>query len=257
MKNRNIYYSLFTIVVTTFTVMMILNMRIKTERYQEYDKLDIGVKYSMEYDMNEELGAIKQNVTMIDNAVNSVDSINVLEVEDEVETTKEEVVESEEEVVESEEVTKIDKEEVKEVFLRNISAQATYYKNKNEERIIDERKKNFIDYDQKTIDYLVYQLEVSIRKAKLNRFEELLNQDEIIQDVNVQEIEKRLSVEQRNRLVDIIDKIGAVDNAKLMYKFKDGITPEEQKDIYDMLKNRLTDDEIIELNDLLGKYIDK
>lgn len=104
---------------------------------------------------------------------------------------------------------------------------------------------------------MIAELENSIKKAKLEQFKELLNQDETIPAISIPEVEKNLSGDERRRLSSIIRKLDAVTNIKLLLILRDGITPEEQREVYNVLREKLSDDDIIALRDILGKFVER
>ncbi|NBI07385.1 hypothetical protein D3Z33_11045 [Senegalia massiliensis] len=95
-----------------------------------------------------------------------------------------------------------------------------------------------------------------IKRAKLNQFEHRLSGDNTIKDLNIKEIQNNLSKEDKNTLNKIIDKLGTINSIKLIKILENGLTSKEQKEIHDLFKEKLSEDEIISLNDILGRFID-
>lgn len=112
------------------------------------------------------------------------------------------------------------------------------------------------DYDKKTQEFLINQLKQGIKRAKLNQFEDRLSGDNTIKDLNIKEIQNNLSKEDKNTLNKIIDKLGTINSIKLIKILENGLTSKEQKEIHDLFKEKLSEDEIISLNDILGRFID-
>lgn len=109
------------------------------------------------------------------------------------------------------------------------------------------------DYDEETQKFLIYELNEGIKRAKLDQFEKRLSGD-TIEDLNIDEVKSNLSKEDKRKLNEIIDKLGVMNGLKLIKIIDDGITPSEQKDIYNLFNDKLSEEEIISLNDILGKY---
>ncbi len=130
------------------------------------------------------------------------------------------------------------------------------YKLNKQAKLIEDMEKRFVIYDKETIDYLISQLEHNIKNAKLKQFENRLNQERTVPTINITDVEQRLSSKEKEELSDLVDKLGAVNSLKLMAIINNGITPDEQKKIYDLLKEKLIEDEIIRLNDILGRYME-
>jgi len=112
------------------------------------------------------------------------------------------------------------------------------------------------DYDKKTQEFLINQLKQGIKRAKLNQFEDRLSGDNTIKDLNIKEIQNDLSKEDKNTLNKIIDKLGTINSIKLVKILENGLTSKEQKEIHDLFKEKLSEDEIISLNDILGRFMD-
>ena len=121
----------------------------------------------------------------------------------------------------------------------------------------EEMDRRYVVYDEETIKYLISQLEKNIKNAKLNQFEKRLNQQRTVPAINIADVEKRLTSEEKDELTSLVDKIGSINSLKLMAIINNGITPDEQREIYELFKEKLTDDEIIRINDILGRYIER
>lgn len=112
------------------------------------------------------------------------------------------------------------------------------------------------DYDKKIQEFLINQLKQGIKRAKLNQFEDRLSGDNTIKDLNIKEIQNNLSKEDKNKLNEIIHKLGTINSIKLVKILENGLTSNEQKEIHDLFKEKLSENEIISLNDILGRFID-
>jgi len=118
-------------------------------------------------------------------------------------------------------------------------------------------QQQFLSYDKEAIKFLIDQLEESIIESKLKQFEDRLNQDRVIPAINILEIERELKGEEKKELSSLINKLGNVEAFSLVNLSRGGITPQEQKEMYEVLKNKLSVNEIIRLNDILGRYMEK
>lgn len=133
---------------------------------------------------------------------------------------------------------------------------ASEYKLNKQAKLEEEMDRRYIPYDKETIKSLIFQLEQSIKSAKLQQFEKRLNQHRTVPAISISDVEEGLTKKEKDDLALLIDKIGSINSLKLMAIIKNGITPEEQRKIYELLNQKLTDEEIIKINDILGKYIE-
>jgi glutaredoxin len=133
---------------------------------------------------------------------------------------------------------------------------ASAYRINKQAKLADAMDRRYIAYDEKTIKHLISQLEQSIKNAKLAQFEQRLNQQRTVPTINIADVEEKLTRKEKADLAVLVDKIGSIDSLKLMAIINNGITPDEQRKIYELFKEKLTDDEIIRLNDILGRYIE-
>jgi len=109
------------------------------------------------------------------------------------------------------------------------------------------------NYDEDTQRFLIYELNEGIKRAKLDQFEKRLSSDNI-KDLNIDQVKSNLSKEDKAKLSKIIDKLGTLNGLKLIKILDNGITPDEQKEIHDLFKDKLKEEEIISLNDILGNF---
>lgn len=137
-------------------------------------------------------------------------------------------------------------ENEKEVFSNNIMIK--------EDELLSHIEFN-ADYDEETQKFLISQLKEGIKRAKLDQFEDRLSGD-TIKDLNIENVKNSLSKEDKQELNKIIDKLGTINGLKLIKIIDNGITPDEQKDIYNLFNDKLSDEEIISLNDILGIFAD-
>ncbi|MGF7057871.1 hypothetical protein [Brassicibacter mesophilus] len=131
---------------------------------------------------------------------------------------------------------------------------ASAYRISKQAKLADAMDRRYIAYDEETIKHLISQLEQSIKNAKLAQFEQRLNQQRTVPTINIADVEEKLTSKEKADLAVLVDKIGSIDSLKLMAIINNGITPDEQRKIYELFKEKLTDDEIIRLNDILGRY---
>ncbi|MGO1368478.1 MAG: hypothetical protein ACTHVE_07590 [Senegalia sp. (in: firmicutes)] len=109
------------------------------------------------------------------------------------------------------------------------------------------------NYDEDTQRFLIYELNEGIKRAKLDQFEKRLSSNNI-KDLNIDQVKSNLSKEDKAKLSKIIDKLGTLNGLKLIKILDNGITSDEQKEIHDLLKDKLKEEEIISLNDILGDF---
>lgn len=228
MSYKRTIYSIIVIIITIFSVSIILDSRVNTSEitvsYYTEDKLKDGIE--------------------------SYAKVLPKEVEPKVE-----VKEEPKEPKEPEEPNEVIVEEEKPVNDNSMKTFSQSLMNKRDEMF--SKFEYYTEYDKETQDFFMTQLEEGIRRAKLNQFEGRLSQNETIEDINVSKIENKLSTEDKNELQRIIDELGPVNSLKLMKILNNGINPEEQQDMQDLLKDKLNEEDIILLNDILGRYMDK
>ncbi|EOC99294.1 hypothetical protein [Caldisalinibacter kiritimatiensis] len=233
MDLKSSYNSIIVILMTALTVVIMLNLQIDADisREYDYDKVNTKEKFS-------EITPRPDYKKILNEEIRQRKLLKNKETNIPIKTNKEEPVRL--------------KESNSDVINKEENNSYIIFKQK---QIVNSIENSFVKYDRKTIRYLLSQLEKSIKEAKLKQVKKLLNQNNMIQTVEVSKVQQKLTTAEKNELSDILNKIGAMNNVKLMYKINDGITPEEQQDIYDILKDKLSDDEVVRLHDILGKYM--
>lgn len=254
MKYKRVFYSIIVIILTIFSVSTILDYRVDSSKLDGSTPSSDTLSIESPFFITEEILNEKIN-QKVEEEDASIEKSNV-ERDDNTQVKKE--VQEKKEVID-ETPSKSSKEEFSNVDVLGRPVDKTVFS----QSII--RKKDdmfshfeyYREYDKETQHFLIAQLKEGIKRAKLDQFEDRLSQDRTIEDINVNKIENKLSSKDKNNLDKIIDKLGPINGLKLMKILNSGITPEEQQDMHDLLQDKLSEEEIILLNDILGRYMDK
>ncbi|MBS4536133.1 hypothetical protein GOQ29_10950 [Clostridium sp. D2Q-14] len=241
MSFKRIIYSIIVIIITIFSVSIILEFHINTSK--------INVSY---YTENNLKNNIETYIDTISRGTNSTEK----ELEKPIIPDKKDTQEKPKENTREENMEKENSTE-KDILGKSINEKNVPQNLINKKNEIFSSLEYDKEYDKKTQDFLIHQLEEDIRKSKLNQFHNRLSQEKTIEDINISKIKNKLSSKDKNELQRIIDELGSINSLKLMKIIKDGMSPEEQQDMQNLLKNKLTEEDIILLNDILGKYIDE
>ncbi|MTI71693.1 MAG: hypothetical protein FH751_15705 [Firmicutes bacterium] len=233
MDFRRIYYSLLVIVLTILTVSIMYN--IKTKESRVYDKLNTDKKYAFEQFIYEKKNISKKSKTNENKF-------------------KKELLNYKSSIKTNEKIrkTKTSKEEKNKLSKNELNIQLFKYR-----QVVKLHNEAFTNYDKETIALLISQLEKQIEKTKLNQFKNRLNQEKTIPSLNINELNSNLDSSDKYKLNNTISKLGNFDKAKILMMSKKGITPKEQRNLYNILTENLSKEELINLNDILGRYIEK
>ncbi|MTI65624.1 MAG: hypothetical protein FH753_03395 [Firmicutes bacterium] len=233
MDFRRIYYSLLVIVLTILTVSIMYN--IKTKESRVYDKLNTDKKYAFEQFTYEKKNISKKS------KVNENDF-------------KKELLDYKSSIKRNDKIRKVkaSKKEKNKLSKNELDIQLFKYR-----QVVKLHNEAFTNYDKETIALLISQLEKQIEKTKLNQFKNRLNQEKTIPSLNINELNSNLDSSDKYKLNNTMSKLGNFDKAKILMMSKKGITPKEQRSLYNILTENLSKEELINLNDILGRYIEK
>ncbi|MBS4537880.1 hypothetical protein GOQ27_05365 [Clostridium sp. D2Q-11] len=246
MKYKKVFYSIIVIILTIYSVSIILDLRIDT---------------SKQYTSSIKKDYFEEDILFIESPMNIHEDEDIEEdlseeIQDNEEETEDDAVEKEKPNIEPAKEETEDPSYVDGIG-RSVDIKRASQNLMSKKDIIYSKFEYYREYDKETQDFFISQLQEGIKRAKLDQFDDRLSQERTIETINVNKIEDKLSSKDKRDLDKIIDKLGPINGLKLMKIFNNGITPKEQQDMQELLKGKLTDEEIILLNDILGRYMDK